>query len=86
MLGLYLYSISFFVNSRIYVFMRRCNIDAFMQAWYMCIKLADAVEAVMSSFRVIYQYTASIIEHCDLAAMRLMVQCDFSTIPLSKNT
>ena len=48
---------------------------SFMLTWYMYIKLAGAVEAVVSSFRVmLYLYIASIIEHCDLVAMQLMVQ------------
>ena len=47
---------------------------SFMQACYVCIELASAVAAVMSFFGVMsYQYTASMIEHCDLAAMHLMV-------------
>ena len=43
---------------------------------------AGAVEAVLSSFAVMLcQYTASMIEHCILAAMHLIVQWDLSTIP-----
>ena len=54
----------------------------FMWAWYMCIDLAGADEAVMSSFRVmLYQCTTSMVEHCDLAAMYLMIWYDLSTLP-----
>ena len=46
----------------------------FMQAWYRCIELAVAIEAVVLSFRVtLYQYTAPKVEHCDLVALHLMV-------------
>ena len=43
-----------------------------MRAWYVCTELAGAVKAVMSSFGVAYQYTTSMIEHCDLVAMCLL--------------